>query len=51
MFEHYANKKNSIISSLDYYSKMVEDTYFHKVEFSNDGVHPNKAGYQIRPLC
>jgi lysophospholipase L1-like esterase len=45
MLEHYANK-NSIIY-LDYYSKMVDDNGGLQVEFSNDGVHPNKAGYQI----
>lgn len=45
ILENYADK-NSIIY-LDYYSTMVDDNGGLKVEFSNDGVHPNKAGYQV----
>lgn len=32
---------------LDYYSAMVDDRPGLKAELSADGVHPNKAGYQI----
>ena len=45
ILENFADK-NSIVY-LDYYSTMVDDNGGLKVEFSNDGVHPNKAGYQI----
>jgi lysophospholipase L1-like esterase len=32
---------------VDYYSSMVDNKGGLKIEFSNDGVHPNNAGYQI----
>ncbi len=32
---------------LDYFSVMVDDQLGMKKEFSDDGVHPNKAGYQV----
>jgi lysophospholipase L1-like esterase len=35
---------------VDYYSSMVDGTGGLKVEFSNDGVHPNKTGYQTMAL-
>lgn len=38
--------KNGIIY-LDYYSSMVNDRKGMKAAFSDDGVHPNKAGYKV----
>lgn len=32
---------------LDYFSAMVDDTGFLKRELSEDGLHPNKAGYAV----
>jgi lysophospholipase L1-like esterase len=32
---------------LDYYSSLVDDQKGMKKEYSNDGVHPNKEGYQV----
>ncbi|GIZ10549.1 SGNH/GDSL hydrolase family protein [Flavobacterium sp. UMI-01] len=32
---------------VDYYSAMVDDEQGLKKEYSEDGVHPNQAGYQI----
>jgi lysophospholipase L1-like esterase len=32
---------------LDYYSAMVDDRKGMKAEFSQDGVHPNAAGYKV----
>ena len=32
---------------LDYYSAMVDDKGFLKDELSNDGLHPNKNGYDV----
>lgn len=32
---------------LDYFSKTVDDKGFLKAELANDGLHPNKAGYEI----
>lgn len=32
---------------IDYYSALVDDQKGMKKEFSNDGVHPNKAGYDV----
>lgn len=45
LLENYAlvNK----ISFVDYYSVMVDDQKGLKTEFSEDRVHPNKAGYEI----
>ena len=32
---------------LDYYSSLVDDQKGMKKEYSEDGVHPNKAGYEV----
>jgi lysophospholipase L1-like esterase len=32
---------------LDYYSAMVDERKGLKADYSNDGVHPNKTGYQV----
>ena len=32
---------------VDYYSAMVDEREGLKADYSNDGVHPNKTGYQI----
>jgi lysophospholipase L1-like esterase len=32
---------------LDYYSAMVDERKGLKADYSNDGVHPNKPGYQV----
>src|SRR5262249_59832032 len=32
---------------LDYFSAMADDRGFLKKELSEDGLHPNKAGYQV----
>ncbi|TDD75521.1 SGNH/GDSL hydrolase family protein [Flavobacterium caseinilyticum] len=45
ILKNYA-KKNDIVY-LDYYSAMADERKGLKSEFSNDGVHPNKAGYQV----
>ena len=39
--------KNNNIAYIDYYSSMVDDKGGLKKEFSDDGVHPNKDGYNI----
>jgi lysophospholipase L1-like esterase len=41
----YADKNKMIY--LDYYSSMVNNQKGMKAEYSEDGVHPNKAGYQV----
>jgi len=44
-------KENGCIF-LDYYSAMVDDDGFLKKEYSEDGLHPNMAGYSVmRPLA
>ncbi|CAM4107761.1 SGNH/GDSL hydrolase family protein [Flavobacterium weaverense] len=44
----FANK----IEFIDYYSSMVDDCQGLKKELSDDGVHPNKSGYQVmQPLA
>lgn len=43
--EEYAATEG--IGYLDYYSAMVNDQHGLKPEFSDDGVHPNEAGYTI----
>lgn len=43
--EQYA-KANKMVY-LDYYSSLVDDRKGMKAEYSEDGVHPNKAGYEI----
>lgn len=45
MIKQYANA-NAIIY-LDYYSSMVDERKGMKLQFSEDGVHPNKAGYEV----
>jgi len=45
MIKDYADKNDIIY--LDYYSHMVDERKGLKVEYSNDGVHPNEAGYKI----
>ena len=42
---NYADGNN--IMYLDYYSAMVDERKGLKADFSNDGVHPNKTGYQV----
>lgn len=43
--ESYA--KANDIPYVDYYSAMVDDQKGLPLVYSNDGVHPNKAGYQL----
>jgi lysophospholipase L1-like esterase len=43
--ESYAQAKD--IPYIDYYSAMVDDKKGLPLTYSNDRVHPNKAGYQI----
>jgi lysophospholipase L1-like esterase len=45
MIKNYADK-NGIVY-LDYYSSVVDERKGMKAEYSEDGVHPNKAGYQV----
>lgn len=45
MIEKYADA-NTILY-LDYYPAMVNDQKGLKAEYSNDGVHPNKTGYEV----
>ena len=42
---NYATENDLIY--VDYYSSMMDDKGGLKIEYSNDGVHPNNAGYQI----
>jgi lysophospholipase L1-like esterase len=45
MIKQYADAYK--ILYLDYYSAMVDERKGLKAEYSNDGVHPNKAGYEV----
>ena len=46
----YASRNHLIY--LDYFSAMVDDKGFFKDELSNDGLHPNAAGYAVmNPLA
>jgi lysophospholipase L1-like esterase len=46
---HYAETHNCVY--LDYYTPMVDERNGLKAEFTYDGVHPNKAGYEVmQPL-
>jgi len=45
LIKNYANK-NGIIY-LDYFTSMVDDKNGLKNELTYDGVHPNKAGYEV----
>ena len=50
MIKNYADAKG--ILYLDYFSFMKNELNGLKAEYSGDGVHPNKLGYQImRPLA
>ena len=43
--KHYAAENGS--TYLDYYSAMVDDKGFLRVELSEDGLHPNAKGYAV----
>ncbi|MCU0447652.1 MAG: GDSL-type esterase/lipase family protein [Microscillaceae bacterium] len=45
MLKEYARKNNWVY--LDYYSAMVDERKGLKKIFSEDGVHPNQAGYRV----
>ena len=45
MIKKYADENNIIY--LDYYSAMVDERGGLKVEYTNDGVHPTKVGYDV----
>ena len=45
ILKNYAAANNIVY--VDYYSVMVDDRQGLKAKYSNDGVHPNKTGYQI----
>jgi lysophospholipase L1-like esterase len=45
MIKNYAELNN--IYYLDYFSSMVDDDNGLKKEYTYDGVHPNKAGYEV----
>ena len=45
MIKKYADANN--ILYLDYYSAMVNEQKGLKADYSGDGVHPNKAGYEV----
>ncbi len=45
LLKNYAFAKGIIY--LDYYSAMVDERKGLLASYSNDGVHPNKAGYQV----
>src|SRR5665648_576252 len=50
MIKTYADSHKMLY--LDYYSSMVDDRKGMKAEYSKDGVHPNKAGYEVMmDLC
>jgi len=48
IIEKFANDNDMIY--LDYYSSMVDEDNALKKEYSSDGVHPNKEGYQVMSL-
>jgi lysophospholipase L1-like esterase len=43
--KNYAGENNCLY--IDYYTPMVDDEKGLKIEYSEDGVHPNKAGYAV----
>lgn len=43
--KEYARKNH--FAYLDYYSPLVDDKKGMKTEYSKDGVHPNKEGYEV----
>ncbi|HEY4627982.1 MAG TPA: SGNH/GDSL hydrolase family protein [Flavobacterium sp.] len=45
ILQNYAVANNIVY--VDYYSAMVDDRKALKADYSNDGVHPNKIGYQV----
>jgi len=45
ILQNYAVAKNIVY--VDYYSAMVDERKALKADYSNDGVHPNKTGYQV----
>lgn len=45
ILQNYAVANNIVY--VDYYSAMVDDRKALKADYSNDGVHPNKTGYQV----
>lgn len=45
MIKEYADANK--ITYLDYYSAMVNEQKGLKADYSSDGVHPNKLGYQV----
>ena len=45
MLKNYADANN--ILCLDYYSAMVDERKGLKAAYADDGVHPNKAGYEV----
>ena len=50
MIKAYADAHSYIY--LDYFSAMVDDRLGMKAEYTKDGVHPNKVGYEVMmPLC
>lgn len=48
MIKQYADANG--ILYLDYYSAMVNEQKGLKSNYANDGVHPNKAGYEVMNL-
>jgi lysophospholipase L1-like esterase len=45
ILQNYAVANNIVY--VDYYSAMVDERKGLKADYSNDGVHPNKIGYQV----
>jgi lysophospholipase L1-like esterase len=45
MIKQYANDNK--ILYLDYYSALVDERKGLKTAYADDGVHPNKAGYEV----
>jgi lysophospholipase L1-like esterase len=45
ILQNYAVANNIVY--VDYYSAMVDEQKGLKADYSNDGVHPNKTGYQV----
>jgi lysophospholipase L1-like esterase len=45
ILQNYAFANNIVY--VDYYSAMVDERKGLKADYSNDGVHPNKTGYQV----
>ena len=45
ILKNYAKSNNVVY--VDYYSAMIDERLGLNIEYSKDGVHPNKIGYQI----